>query len=374
MSDGFRVLVLGGYGHFGRIVAGRVAGIDGVSVIIAGRSLSSAEARAARFGAQGAALDLNATSFATQLAALKPDLVISTAGPFQGQDYRVARAAIAAGAHYVDIADARKFVCGIAVLDGEAKARGVLAVSGASSVPALSGAVVDYFAPRFAQVRSIDHGISTSAHVPGTATVAAILGYCGKSFELWRGGTWCSTYGWQWPMCHRFASPVGLRWLSPCDIPDLELFPNHYPGVETVRFHAGVESAALQWGIALLSWTVRARLVRDAAALAQPLRSIALALERFGSGRSAMFVKVSGDARDGAPLTCVWELYAENDDGPNIPCMAAVALTRKLAAGKLAETGAMPCVGLVKLDEYLAELQGLAIRTEERSESRATQV
>ena len=87
-----------------------------------------------------------------------------------------------------------------------------------------------------------------------------------------------------------------------------------------------------------------------------------------------MFVKISGDARDGAPLTCVWELCAENDDGPNIPCMAAVAITRKLVAGKLAETGAMPCVGLVTLDEYLAELKGLAIRTEERSESHAPPV
>jgi saccharopine dehydrogenase-like NADP-dependent oxidoreductase len=35
------------------------------------------------------------------------DSVIHTAGPFQGQDYAVARSAIAAGANYIDLADGR---------------------------------------------------------------------------------------------------------------------------------------------------------------------------------------------------------------------------------------------------------------------------
>jgi hypothetical protein len=41
--------------------------------------------------------------------------------------------------------------------------------------------------------------------------------------------------------------------------------------------------------------------------------------------------------------------------------MAAVALARKLAAGTLNARGAMPCLGLLTLGEYLAELDGLAI-------------
>jgi hypothetical protein len=51
-----------------------------------------------------------------------------------------------------------------------------------------------------------------------------------------------------------------------------------------------------------------------------------------------------------------WELVAEGNDGMNIPCMAAVALARKLAGGPVA-TGATPCVGLISLEEYLAELR-----------------
>jgi hypothetical protein len=367
MNPAFRVVLLGGYGHFGHIIAERVAAIDGAAVIIAGRNLARAEACASRLGVHAAELDLNATAFASRLAALRPNLVISTAGPFQRQDYKVARAAIAARAHYVDIADSRDFVCGVTALDADAKSANVLVVSGASSVPALSAAVVDQLRPRFARVRSIRHGISTSQQVPGSATVASILACCGKPFQVWQNGAWRSTYGWQAPVPYRFALPTGRRWVAPCDIPDLELFPARYDGVDSVQFCAGVESRILQRGMSLVSRAVRCGVIRDAASWSEPLRRIAVAMERFGTGRSAMFVELSGSSSNGAPQTWVWELYAENNDGPKIPAMAAVAIARKLAANEIAAAGATPCIGLLTLGEYLAELDGLAIRTEERS-------
>ena len=48
-------------------------------------------------------------------------------------------ACIAAGAHYLDLADARDFVARIGTLDAAARAAGVAIISGASSVPALVG-------------------------------------------------------------------------------------------------------------------------------------------------------------------------------------------------------------------------------------------
>jgi hypothetical protein len=45
--------------------------------------------------------------------------------------------------------------------------------------------------------------------------------------------------------------------------------------------------------------------------------------------------------------------------------MAAVALARRLAAGTLQARGAAACVGLVSLDDYLAELEGLDIHAAE---------
>ncbi|RYF38075.1 MAG: saccharopine dehydrogenase, partial [Cytophagaceae bacterium] len=42
---------------------------------------------------------------------------------------------------------------------------------------------------------------------------------------------------------------------------------------------------------------------------------------------------------------------------PEIPCMASVLLACKLADGELSLTGALPCMGLLKLEEFDAEFQ-----------------
>lgn len=357
----FTVVVLGGYGNFGTVIVRRLRTIAGIRVWVAGRDLAQAEALAAETGSQAVRLDMHQADLAERLRELGTQLLISTAGPFQNQDYRVAEACIAAGAHYVDLADARAFVCGIGALDPAAQAAGVLVCGGASSVPALSAAVIDHLLPRFSRLDDIWHGISSSEKTPGVSTLAAVLDYCGKPFPQWRAAAWQTVYGWQELSAHDFPAPLGRRWVINCDIPDLQLFPARYPGVQSVRFSAGVGLRVTQLGTWLLSWLVRAGLLRSAVPLAAWLRQGAVLLEPFGDGLSGMFVRLRGLDQDGRAQTLCWEIQALHNDGPNIPCMAAVALARKLAAGSLAARGAMPCVGLLSLAEYLAELDGLAV-------------
>jgi saccharopine dehydrogenase-like NADP-dependent oxidoreductase len=90
--------------------------------------------------------------------------LIKTAGPFQSQRYTVALAAIQAGCHYIDLADGHEFVAGISSLDGPARERGVTVISGASTVPALSSAVIDRYLAQFVRLEGIEFGISSGAH------------------------------------------------------------------------------------------------------------------------------------------------------------------------------------------------------------------
>lgn len=357
----FKVIVLGGYGNFGTLITRRLCTIAGICVWVAGRDQAKAEQLAGQLGCRFVRLDGNQTDLAERLRELQADLLISTAGPFQGQDYRVARAAIAAGAHYLDLADARAFACGITELDQAAREAGVLVCSGASSVPALSAGVIDQLLPRFKHLDSIWHGISSSEKTPGVSTLAAVLDYCGKPLKQWRDGAWREVYGWQELSAHDFPAPLGRRWLGNCDIPDLELFPVRYPGVRSVRFSAGVGLRLTQFGTWLLSWLVRGGLLRSGVPLAALLHRGAVLLEPMGDGLSGMFVKLQGVGEDGQSLHLCWEIVAAANHGPNIPCMAAVALARKLAAANLEQRGAMPCMGLLSVDEYLAELEGLQI-------------
>jgi hypothetical protein len=63
-------------------------------------------------------------------------------------------------------------------------------------------------------------------------------------------------------------------------------------------------------------------------------------------------------------LTRTWFIVAEAGDGPQIPTIPAILLAKRLY-GKdpgLA-TGAYPCVGLVRLDDYLDALKPFAVKS-----------
>jgi saccharopine dehydrogenase-like NADP-dependent oxidoreductase len=148
-----RVVVFGGTGHFGARICRRLARKPELDLVVTSRTLSRAELLVAAITREGpaanvsaAALDQDAPGLPDELARLDADVVIHTAGPYQGQDYRVAEACVSAGSHYVDLADGREFVSGFDRLDAAAKRAGVMLVSGASTLP--GGRCADLAVPR----------------------------------------------------------------------------------------------------------------------------------------------------------------------------------------------------------------------------------
>ena len=360
-----RILVLGGYGFFGTRICQALHLNPAIHLLIGGRDVQQSRHLASQLGlapGQAVAIDATATDLAAQLTQLQVATVIHTAGPFQGQDYYVARAAIDAGANYLDLADGRDFVAGIGHLDAAARVRGVFVTSGASSLPALSTAVVDRYAPRFRTLRSIRTGIASGARAPGLATMRGVFSYCGKPFSRLVDGKLTTAYGWLDLQRHRFAAPVGARLLGSCDVPDLALFPQRYPSVHTVTFHAGFASAPGHLAVWAAAQLVRFRLLRSLLPLVKPMYAVSGWIEPLVSDKGAMFVTMTGTGHDDKALSLTWQLLAAQNHGPHIPCGAAIALANKLAAGDRLPHGAMPCMGLVTVDEYLAALHGFDVR------------
>ena len=354
------VLILGGYGNFGRRIA-RALNRHGVPVVIAGRDLARGQALAAELpGARAIRADIH-DDFCGLLAGEKPAVVIHTCGPFQGADYAVARACIQAGIHYVDLADGRDFVRDFATLDADAKAAGVVLVSGASTVPGLSSAVVEHFKADFAAMATLDYGISPGQKTErGLATLRGVLSYVGKPLRPYAGHP--RPYGWS--DLHVQDYPVmGRRFLSACDIPDLDLLPPVY-GLRTLRFGAGIELGFLHLAMTALAWLTRSGLPLDLPGLAGPLLALGNLFNGLGSDIGGMHVTLTGTGHDGAPLTRRWFIVAGRGDGPQIPCVPAIILAQRLQQKdpRLA-TGAYPCVGLVTLEDYLDELGPFAITT-----------
>jgi NAD(P)-dependent dehydrogenase (short-subunit alcohol dehydrogenase family) len=380
----FPILVLGGYGVFGSRVVRLLARDPGLCVIIAGRDPDKARALAREIEGSEApttletlAIDGLGADLAQRLAASGAKLVINAAGPFQGQDYRVPQACIAAGLHYLDLADSQDFVAGFADLDRAAREAGVTAVTGASTVPALSSAVIDALKPGFARLDALDIAISPGNRAPrGRALVAAILKTAGKPLPRWQDGAWTTVRGWHDLGRRTIAAPglgsLGPRWLSACDAPDTLLFPERYGGVRRVRFRAGVELGVLHLGLWALSWLPALGLIGSLEPLAGPCRAASTLLLPLGSDRGGMVVELGG-AGPGAAASLVrrWTLIAEAGDGPWVPAVPAVILARRLAAGEALRRGAMACLGLITLAEFQAATAHLAIGTAVEEEETA---
>jgi saccharopine dehydrogenase-like NADP-dependent oxidoreductase len=349
------VLVLGASGHFGGRICRALAREPEIELYLAARRREPLEglAQALGLGAERVVpTNLDEHALRQALSAHGIGTVIHTVGPFQGQPYQVAGAAIATGAHYVDLADGREFVAGFAAaLDRAAHVFGVLAVSGASTLPALSSAVIDHYLSQFDTLEHVEIVIAPAQRTSrGPATIDAVLSYCGRPFSWREDGRWRTTHGWQ--SLRRVRLPeLGVRLAAACDVPDLELLPERYATVRTLQFRAALELDVQHVGLWFLAGARRAWPGLPIRALAPAMAAIGRALDRFGGVRGGMSIRMRG-THGGRTIERTWYLVAEDNQGPEIPCLAAEMLAIKLARGEIAQRGALPCIGLLTLPEF----------------------
>ncbi len=361
-------LILGGYGVFGRRIATNLAQRGDIDVVIAGRDAGAGAALARVLGAVKAssfAVDLQRPDAISRLLALKPTVIVDTVGPFQARNLALPRRCAEHGIHYVDIADARARITDILSLDAAARVSHAAIVSGASTVPALTTAIVDELAPNPREVVSIDVGIAPGHRAPiGLATASSILSYCGRPIPSRNDDN--PAYGWGNLDRHVYPAPVGERWLSDIDTPERALWPTRYPALEEIKIRAGLEISVLHLGLSLLSRGVRLGVPPSLAHCAKPFLRIGGWFDWLGTGAGAMHVRVV--TRDSNSRTASREavLIAEEGDGPQVAAAPAALVVRKLLRlpgyAPLERRGAYPCIGVLTREEIMGELRDFAIR------------
>lgn len=364
--------MLGGYGVFGSRVVSSLVKHGELEVVVAGRNGRAAEVLCATLPGRNAtpiALDCHAPDAVERLQALRPSVVVDTVGPFQARSLALARGCAEGRIHYIDLADSRRHVCSIAELDPIARATGTLIVSGASTVPALTTAVVDELSRDLVTVDAIDVGISPGHRAPrGVATVESILSYCGRSIPAFMNATSSTEFGWGGLHRHVYPAPVGSRWLSNVDVPERSLWPSRYRTLRSIRLAAGLELSVLHLALSAAARLVRLGAIRSLVPRARFMIRIADAMDAWASDAGAMHVQVRAPDAQGRGIQRTWTLIAERGDGPQIPATPAAVLVKKVLGvqgyAPLTERGARPCVGLLTLTEILNELAPFAIRAQ----------
>ncbi|HMO77048.1 MAG TPA: saccharopine dehydrogenase NADP-binding domain-containing protein [Sphingopyxis sp.] len=360
MAD-LRVLLIGATGVFGSRLAELAVREHGLALTLAARDERKLAALSARLGGLPVrALDRDRLS-AADLAGF--DVVVDAAGPFQASAPTVIAAAIAAGIHYLDLADGRAFIAAIGDHDAAARAAGISITSGASSIPALSHAVIDDLTAGWRAIDEIRIGIFPGNRAPrGLSVVQAILSYVGHPVRVWRGGQWVDVPGWG--QTHRWRIPgIGARWASVCDTPEQDLLVARYRPRASAEFFAGMELSILHLGLAALALPVRRGWIGSLRPAARPLLAIARLLLPFGSDRGAMGVIVRGEDRQGRPVDARWTLRATGNRGPYVPTLAALAMLRRFRDGRAPEPGARACTGMLTLADFAADFAALEITT-----------
>jgi hypothetical protein len=347
-----RVVIVGGAGVFGRRLAEGLHASTSAYIILAGRSLARAQQAAVDLGTPEAiALDRD-TATADDIRALRADLIIDAAGPFQGADLRFARAVIEAGANYIDLADARDFVATFPSLDAFARKHGVAAITGASSTPALTHAVLDQLRAGWRRLDSVRAGIAPANQMDrGAAVMKAILTWVGAPVRVFEGGAWRERVGWS--DCGLFDVPkLGRRRFALTEVPDLDLIPARYTPRETALFMAGLELPLMQRGMEFVAALRRWRIIPNPVRLAEPLRHAGNLLLPFGSDRGGMIVEALGRDAEDRPVFVRWSMFAPNGQGPYTPTFAALLMAQRFIADAPPPPGARPCVGMLTLDEF----------------------
>ena len=125
------IWLLGATGRGGRAISRELV-VRGADVVLVGRD---GDRLAAAAGSLGGSVRTRVASGLTELVALiaaeKPTVVVNTIGPFTATSMPLARASLAAGTHYADLANELEPVRELLDLDAEARSRGVTLVTGA---------------------------------------------------------------------------------------------------------------------------------------------------------------------------------------------------------------------------------------------------
>jgi saccharopine dehydrogenase-like NADP-dependent oxidoreductase len=334
--------------------------------------------------------------------------VLNVAGPYPtdpiGLEHKIAKSCILAGVHYLDLADSSLFVKAVHKLDEDAKSAGVCVLSGCSTLPTISGAVIRHLVKtaNFAndEIKSINIGISPGWRVPrGIGTTRSILETVGRPVHVLQDGHWIQRYGWGDPCSHLFPSPLKTRWLANLNVPDNEIWPREFPSAQEVRARAGLELPLFHFG----TWLLGLTLVRGLdinlglSPYADTLHRITQLIHHsVGSGDGGMYVSVktfddkeavwnmiAADCRSGSNNSELQPLTIEGGmiewpgltqmRGPRVPCLPAVILAHRFASMATSPllsplpSGARPAIDVIDYcDELEVKMRLLGIETETR--------
>ena len=361
------VLLLGGTGRAGSVVARLLLQHTDARVVIGSRSRERADASATGLardfpGDRVAALAVDAADESSLHAALRGARLLFDCGPTALFTWTIPRACIAMHVDCLDIHPGRSLAV-LRRLAPEVARAGRCFVTQAGLHPGLPATLLRHAASRLTRCDSVAAAMLFNVGaVPGPESVVELVEELGNYRSLvWSGGAWRKP-SWSHTRRFDFGPDFRPRTCYPMWSEELEGLPERL-GVKEAGFYV----AGFNWfadgvvtPLALLLGSIRRGL--GAKTLA---RMLAFSVRRFGRPPFAIvFAAEAAGARDGAPRAARVIVRSDDDDGYRLTAAPAVACAKQLLEGPIARPGVHLMGHLVDPGRLLEDMRRMGITIE----------
>lgn len=368
------LLILGGYGNTGRLLAQLLLQETDVRLVLAGRTVEKADSAAAEFNSQFDGERVSAGyADAADVASLEQafdgvDMVI-VASSTAKYAREVATAALAAGIDYLDIQYSTEKTAALKSMSAEIERASRCFITEGGFHPGLPAALVRYVAPHFdrldrATVSSVVK-LNWSSYEMADATAHEFLAEIDDfATLLFKDGRWQKArfLGMLDTISMDFGGEFGRQYCVPMFLEEMRAIPEMYPTLQETGFYI----AGFNWFVDWLVFPVAAiaSKVWPERALEPLSRLMVWGLNTFSKPPYGTLLKVeAAGEKAGQPHTLDVTLY--HPDGYTFTAIPVVACMLQYLDGSIRQPGLWTQANLVEPNRLMHDMQRMGVEVAE---------
>lgn len=234
-----KILILGGYGYTGKLLAKYLLAQTNVQIMIAGRSLEKAKHFTSELNnSRATAIQVDAASFDSLLQALQGITLCLVAAPTTHHAEKVVRACIQARVDYLDVQYSSRKLEVLFAAKKEIEQAGLCFVTEAGFHPGLPSALIRYASKKLDVLESaLIGGYLNMKELPYTEAVDELMeGFINYQAQVYKNGSWTKPAAWDSRPFH-FGDDIGKRTAYSMFFEELRGIPKLYPSLKETGFY-----------------------------------------------------------------------------------------------------------------------------------------
>jgi saccharopine dehydrogenase (NAD+, L-lysine-forming) len=234
-----KILILGGYGYTGKLLAKHLLAQTDVEIIISGRNLEKAKSFADGLNDSRVTIrQADASNLDSLTQALQGATLCLVAAPVTRHAETVVRACIAAHVDYLDIEFSSKKLSAIYAAKDEIEKAGLCFITEAGYHPGLPAAMIRYAALKLDVIKSaLTAGYLNMNNLPYSEAVDELMeAFIEYQAQVYKNGAWTKPGSWDM-RSFNFGEDIGKRACYSMFFEELRDIPNMYPSLKETGFY-----------------------------------------------------------------------------------------------------------------------------------------